>query len=86
MTACPYLAQRRTRRTPSACRDKETPHGSTHRTTTAESEDPVKAKRVLTTAAMVTGGVALALWYSAPAGAEAATTEEVTLLGRELTA
>ncbi|HMS90471.1 MAG TPA: ammonium transporter [Acidimicrobiales bacterium] len=44
----------------------------------------MKAKRVLTTAAMVTGGVALALWYSAPAGAEAATTEEVTLLGTQL--
>ncbi len=44
----------------------------------------MKAKRVLTTAAMVTGGVALALWYSAPAGAEAATKEEVTLLGAQL--
>ena len=44
----------------------------------------MKAKRVLTTAAVVTGGVALALWYSAPAGAEAATTEEVTLLGTQV--
>ncbi len=44
----------------------------------------MKAKRALTTAAMVTGGVALALWYSAPAGAEAATKDDVTLLGTQV--
>ncbi|MBX3287544.1 MAG: ammonium transporter, partial [Actinobacteria bacterium] len=33
---------------------------------------------------MVTGGVALALWYAAPAGAEAATKDDVTLLGTQV--